>query len=288
MRRQVACVTIFNECALLGHSHPTHLPLMATLTPNLPHTATLTPYLPNMAGTPRARSSPQTTWAHSRTNACSGGARAPPPPNGNWPLRSLAFYGNWRPPPRLPFYARYANLRAVWLPPGWVWLDEAWDLDRATEATDERGWQYATNWATGWSAESGPMCFVRRRRWYRHRALAAKMEPSTAARLSEEAISRMSASDLRLALAAAGLTHADITSIDALRRRVAEARDSARRSRATAAGAPSPSGAAAEATPLMPPVRAGRIVQLKLPGSAWSAPVLLDAAGTWNRRVATA
>lgn len=37
---------------------------------------------------------------------------------------------------------RYTNLASVWLPPGWVWLDERWDVEREADPTDTAGWQY--------------------------------------------------------------------------------------------------------------------------------------------------
>ena len=99
------------------------------------------------------------------------------------PLSSFA------PDAQLPFadvrlQKRYTNLAAVWLPPGWVWLDDAWDVERTREM-DEAGWRYAGSLAGGWEREAGLFNLVRQRRWFRHRAIAARMDAPTAARLSD-------------------------------------------------------------------------------------------------------
>ena len=129
---------------------------------------------------------------------------------------------------------------------------------------------------------------VRQRRWFRHRAIAAKMDAKTAARLSDEAIGRMTAAELRLTIASGGLAHRDCPTREALRARAREARDAARvstprDSSVTGGGAPSAAASTEEKNeprPLMPPVSQGSRLQLQLPGSTWSAPVLIEAAGT--------
>ena len=188
---------------------------------------------------------------------------------------------------------RYINLGGVWLPPGWVWLDDAWDMDRTSSETDAAGWEYASNWTSGWAPSCTVLSLVRRRRWVRHRALAAKMDARTAGRLSDDAIMRMTAAELRTTIASGGLAHRDCTTREALRARAHEARDSARqvtpRISEAPAGRPtpnttgSPASAAtggSSAAPIMPPVLAGSRLQIQLPGSAWSAPILIEAAGT--------
>ena len=117
----------------------------------------------------------------------------------------------YAPDARLPFsdermQRRYANLAAVWLPPGWVWLDDAWDVDRTPRAGDAGdggsggsgggsgggGWLYAHSFAQShFEPHEGFLSLVRQRRWFRHRALAAAMDGPTAARLSDDAILRM-------------------------------------------------------------------------------------------------
>lgn len=192
--------------------------------------------------------------------------------------------------PSLPFsdarlQRRYTNLAAVWLPPGWVWLDDAWDVERS-RGVDEAGWQYAHNYQAEWDHQAGLMSLVRQRRWYRHRAVAARMDAKTAGRLSDEAIGRMTAAELRLTIASGGLAHRDCASREALRARAREARDSAQSATARDASASASATAAGGSTngeqtvPLMPPVSAGSRLQLQLPGSVWSPPVLIEAAGT--------
>ena len=132
---------------------------------------------------------------------------------------------------------RHVSLSAVWLPPGWVWLDDAWDVDRETHDVDEQGWRYAHSFTpmlelgdmdSGWAGAQYFTSLVRQRRWFRHRALAAKMDAATAARLSDDAIGRMSANELRMTIASGGLGHRDCNSRDMLRARAKEARDAAR------------------------------------------------------------
>ena len=168
-----------------------------------------------------------------------------------------------------------------------MWLDDAWDVDRATDEVDDAGWQYSTNWSGAWSGRVGAMSLVRQRRWYRHRALATSMDASTAARLGDDAIDRMTAEELRLTIASGGLGHRNCTTHSELRKRAVEARDTARaatsRHTATAAIAEAAAGVSSRSTtavPLMPPVLGGRSVQLQLPGSQWSAPIHLEAVGT--------
>jgi len=117
------------------------------------------------------------------------------------------------------------------------------------------------------------------------------MDQGTAARLADEAIGRMSAAELRACIASAGLAHADCTGTEALRARAREARDLAREIASPARGSSTQGGAAAggsaaggrsvaAAAPMMPPVTKGRQLQIMLPGSAWSEPVLVEAVGT--------
>ena len=198
---------------------------------------------------------------------------------------------------------RHVSLSAVWLPPGWVWLDDAWDVDRETHDVDEQGWRYAHSFTpmlelgdmdSGWAGAQYFTSLVRQRRWFRHRALAAKMDAATAARLSDDAIGRMSAPELRMTIASGGLGHRDCNSRDMLRARAKEARDAARdggggaerRSRGDGGGGGGGSGSGAGGgggsapLPLMPPCASGSRLQLQLPGSIWSHPMLLEAAGT--------
>ena len=181
----------------------------------------------------------------------------------------------------------YASLGSVWLPPGWVWLDEAWMLEPS-------GWQYASNFgggARGWTDTPSTLSLVRQRRWFRHRALVHSMDASTAARLSDEAIGKMHAQELRELIASGGLGYRDCTTTEALRARARQARDTAqqqtlgqRTASAVLAAEQAASSAALSSNlslePLMPPVGAGRGVQLLLPGSRWSPELQLDAVGT--------
>ena len=79
-----------------------------------------------------------------------------------------------------------------------------------------------------WDAEASLMSLVRRRRWCRHRAVVERMDGATAARLSDDAIRRMTAAELRLLIASGGLAHRDCATRDMLRSRAREARDAAR------------------------------------------------------------
>lgn len=92
---------------------------------------------------------------------------------------------------------KHASLAGIWLPTGWVWLDDAWRLDTNTGATDTHGWAYATNWSTGWTSSSSPLTFVRRRRWVRLRARVTRLTPTAVAMTTDEAIQAMSPSELR-------------------------------------------------------------------------------------------
>ena len=71
-------------------------------------------------------------------------------------------------------HRKYPSLAGVWLPSGWVWLDDKWRL-LTDKSSNAQGWSYATNWSTGWSSKAGPLAHVRRRRFVRHRARASTM-----------------------------------------------------------------------------------------------------------------
>lgn len=180
----------------------------------------------------------------------------------------------------------HSNLAAVWLPPGWVWLDDAWSEDGA-------GWQYATHFGGPWFAEAGSLRLVRQRRWCRHRARVDTMGAGMAARIGDDAIDAMHAPQLRELIASGGLGYRDCATTDALRARAKQARDTAKAStgRRTAfelleesslneASSWALGGGVPISEPLMPPVGAGRGVQVQLPGSSWSPELHLDAVGT--------
>ena len=173
---------------------------------------------------------------------------------------------------------KYTGLGGVWLPAGWVWLDEAWQLDEGPGRTDAQGWQYASNWSTGWSTECWTMAYVRRRRWVRHRARVAGMSRDAIVLGSDEAyrsmVGRLTGDELRHLVASVGLSHQQCTDTAALQARAWDARTVARE-QGGAAGEVIDANAA-----LMPPVQTGRKLELVAPGAAWSAPVPLEAVGT--------
>ena len=174
---------------------------------------------------------------------------------------------------------KYSGLGGVWLPAGWVWLDEAWQRETVPgRETDAGGWQYATNWAAGWSGEVWAMAYVRRRRWVRHRARVEGMSRDAIVLGSDEAyramLGRLSAEELRHLIASVGLSHQHCADADALRARAWDARATAREQ----GGAPN--DVVDAAAPMMPPVGKERGLELLAPGAAWSAPIPLEAVGT--------
>ncbi len=179
--------------------------------------------------------------------------------------------------------------------------------------------RYASNFGGQWYDEPSALHLVRRRRWFRHRALVHSLDASTAARLSDEAIGLMQAQELRELIASGGLGYRDCATTDALRARARQARDTAqqatgrrtasavlsaeasmgaassamsrastraRQSAVSAAGAEGESALAGAASlePIMPPVGAGRGVQRLRPASGWGPASPWDAGGPPGRR----
>ena len=157
---------------------------------------------------------------------------------------------------------KYANLSAVWLPPGWLWLDDRWELDTTVVDVDTAGWQFATGWTTGWSGELTPLAFVRRRRWVRERCRASDMTRATAGRLTDGAVGHLSADSLKLVIGLAGMVLDERISAAGLT-------DSARKARDLMRSQPGPAGEEPKegtAPPLMPPVQLQHQLELQLPG----------------------
>jgi len=171
---------------------------------------------------------------------------------------------------------KYMNLSSVWLPPGWIWLDDKWELERSATDSDDAGWQYGVGWTTGWSAEANALAIVRRRRWARNRIRPSAMSQAALATMTDGAIDQLGFEDLQVLLNTVGCSTEQVTELADLRHLCRRARDAARHQQAENGS----SLAEGVATPVMPPVQEKTNLEVQLPSSRWSPPVNLEAVGT--------
>ncbi|EOD35947.1 hypothetical protein EMIHUDRAFT_455217, partial [Emiliania huxleyi CCMP1516] len=169
---------------------------------------------------------------------------------------------------------RHSGLADLWLPTGWLWMED-WRLKGGkTGSVTEQGWEYAKGWSGAWSPQCTPKTGVRRRLWTRRRVRLSGLTRHLLGGMSENAVRRLSLAELQQVMQTLG--EPAQRGADELRQYCMELR-----ARAQERGGAEPDEAAgAAAAPVMPPVTARKRLELRLPGSCWSSAVSLEAAGT--------